>query len=161
MPGLCLSPEALETGANSRQSTEAVLLLLQRLGDKTAARNLAIEAGVKVVPGTSEPVPGVEAAKAFAAEAGYPVMLKAAMGGGGRGMRVVRRYAPLSLPLTPRCRLSWPQSFVVCFDALAYNGPGCCGWSPCHPCTPIATLMPAAAVIAAECLGGGYFLVVG
>lgn len=127
-----------------------LLLLLQRLGDKTAARNLAIEAGVKVVPGTSEPVPGVEAAKAFAAEAGYPVMLKAAMGGGGRGMRVVRRYAPPPLPLTPFCRLSWTPSFGVGFAALPCIGPGRCGWSPCHPCTPVATFMPAAAVIAAE-----------
>lgn len=67
-------------------------MALQRLGDKTAARNLAIEAGVQVVPGTSEPVPDVDAAKEFASQAGYPVMLKAAMGGGGRGMRVVRRY---------------------------------------------------------------------
>jgi pyruvate carboxylase len=67
---------------------------MQKLGDKTEARKLALEAGVKVVPGTSEPVPGVEAAEEFAAEAGYPVMLKAAMGGGGRGMRIVRRSAP-------------------------------------------------------------------
>lgn len=71
-------------------------MVLQRLGDKTAARSLAIEAGVQVVPGTSSPVAGVTEAKAFAAEAGYPVMLKAAMGGGGRGMRVVRRCAPLT-----------------------------------------------------------------
>jgi biotin carboxylase len=67
---------------------------MQQLGDKTEARKLAMAAGVKVVPGTSEPVPDVEAAQAFAAEAGYPVMLKAAMGGGGRGMRVVRRCVP-------------------------------------------------------------------
>ena len=46
-----------------------------------------------VVPGTSEPVPDVAAAQAFAEDAGYPVMLKAAMGGGGRGMRVVKRCA--------------------------------------------------------------------
>lgn len=69
------------------------MLWVQQLGDKTAARKLAIAAGVKVVPGTSEPVPDVEAAQAFASEAGYPVMLKAAMGGGGRGMRVVKRCA--------------------------------------------------------------------
>ena len=64
---------------------------MQQLGDKTAARKLAIAAGVAVVPGTQEPVPDVDAAMEFAREAGFPVMLKAAMGGGGRGMRVVRR----------------------------------------------------------------------
>jgi pyruvate carboxylase len=69
------------------------LLRMQKLGDKTSARKLAEEAGVSVVPGTNDPIPDVEAAQAFAAEAGYPVMLKAAMGGGGRGMRVVKRCA--------------------------------------------------------------------
>lgn len=72
-------------------STVSGCACMQQLGDKTAARKLAIEAGVAVVPGTQEPVPDVEAAQEFAREAGYPVMLKAAMGGGGRGMRVVRR----------------------------------------------------------------------
>lgn len=64
--------------------------VLRECGDKTAARKRAIEAGVPVVPGTDGPVGNVEEARAFVAEAGYPVIIKAAMGGGGRGMRVVR-----------------------------------------------------------------------
>ncbi|MGF1469115.1 MAG: pyruvate carboxylase [Sandaracinaceae bacterium] len=64
---------------------------LRVLGDKTAARRVAVEAGVPTVPGTDGPVADVGAARAFAADAGYPLIVKAAMGGGGRGMRVVRR----------------------------------------------------------------------
>eukprot|EP01025_Chloroclados_australasicus_P027830 TRINITY_DN2754_c0_g1_i6.p1 TRINITY_DN2754_c0_g1~~TRINITY_DN2754_c0_g1_i6.p1 ORF type:complete len:1182 (+),score=199.76 TRINITY_DN2754_c0_g1_i6:462-4007(+) len=63
---------------------------IEAMGDKTAARQIAINAGVPVVPGTNEPLQSVEEAKEFAQQAGYPVILKAAMGGGGRGMRVVK-----------------------------------------------------------------------
>ena len=59
------------------------------MGDKTDARVSAKAAGVPVVPGTDEALATFEEALAFAEEAKYPVMLKAAMGGGGRGMRVV------------------------------------------------------------------------
>src|ERR1700737_564056 len=63
--------------------------LLELLGDKTAARRLAASAGVAVLPGTAEAVKTSAAAHKAADEIGYPVMVKAAMGGGGRGMRVV------------------------------------------------------------------------
>ena len=63
--------------------------LLELLGDKTAARRLAASAGVPVLPGTPEPVKTNAAAHKAADKIGYPVMVKAAMGGGGRGMRVV------------------------------------------------------------------------
>ena len=63
---------------------------MRRLGNKVAARNLAVEAGVPVVPAT-EPLPeDLDAIKAMAAEIGYPIMLKASWGGGGRGMRTIR-----------------------------------------------------------------------
>ena len=62
-------------------------------GDKNAARRLAVEAGVPVVPGTDGPVRSVDEVRAFAAAHGYPVMLKATFGGGGRGVRVVRSEA--------------------------------------------------------------------
>jgi len=65
--------------------------LLELLGDKTAARNLAIQAGIPVIPGTREPVTDFGAAGEIAARIGYPLMIKAAFGGGGRGMRVVER----------------------------------------------------------------------
>jgi len=63
--------------------------LLELLGDKTAARRLASSAGVPVLPGTEKPVKSASEAQKIAKEIGYPVIVKAAMGGGGRGMRVV------------------------------------------------------------------------
>jgi pyruvate carboxylase len=63
---------------------------IEAMGDKTAARRAALACDVPVVPGTNEPLSSADEARAFAAEAGYPVILKAAMGGGGRGMRIVR-----------------------------------------------------------------------
>src|SRR5213082_3260420 len=63
--------------------------LLELLGDKTAARRLATSAGVPVLPGTENPVKSPAEAQKVAREIGYPVIVKAAMGGGGRGMRVV------------------------------------------------------------------------
>lgn len=64
--------------------------ILRVFGDKTQARALAIEHGVPVVPGTPGPIGTVAEARAFSREVGYPVIIKAAHGGGGRGMRVVR-----------------------------------------------------------------------
>lgn len=69
--------------------------LLELLGDKTAARRLAAEAGVPTLPGTQKAVADEKEAKRIAAEIGYPVMVKAAMGGGGRGMRVVLEESQL------------------------------------------------------------------
>ncbi|MBO1041914.1 pyruvate carboxylase [Brucella pituitosa] len=63
---------------------------MRRLGNKVAARNLAIEIGVPVVPAT-DPLPDdIEEVKKLAAKIGYPLMLKASWGGGGRGMRAIR-----------------------------------------------------------------------
>ncbi|MEP2183308.1 biotin carboxylase N-terminal domain-containing protein, partial [Roseibium sp.] len=62
---------------------------MRRLGNKVAARDLAIEAGVPVMPAT-DPLPDdMDEVKRLAAGIGYPVMLKASWGGGGRGMRVI------------------------------------------------------------------------
>jgi acetyl-CoA carboxylase biotin carboxylase subunit len=73
---------------------------IRAMGDKTAARRLAREMGVPTVPGTLDPVAGDAEARQVAAEIGYPVMIKAAMGGGGKGMRLVRR--PEDLPAALR-----------------------------------------------------------
>ena len=67
--------------------------LLELLGDKTAARRLAQKAGIPVVPGTEEPVTNPKKAEKIAAEIGFPLIVKAAFGGGGRGMRVVEKPA--------------------------------------------------------------------
>jgi pyruvate carboxylase len=63
--------------------------LLEMLGDKTEARKLAQRAGVAIVPGTEEPVTNPKTALKLAAQIGFPLIIKAAFGGGGRGMRVV------------------------------------------------------------------------
>ncbi len=60
------------------------------LGDKVSARKVAMAAGVTTVPGTEEPIEHEEEALIFAKNYGYPIIIKAAAGGGGRGMRVAR-----------------------------------------------------------------------
>ncbi|GMM54646.1 pyruvate carboxylase 2 [Maudiozyma humilis] len=64
--------------------------VIDAVGDKVSARNLAAAAQVPVVPGTPGPIETVEEAQQFVETYGYPVIIKAAFGGGGRGMRVVR-----------------------------------------------------------------------
>ncbi len=59
------------------------------MGSKTAARTLAVAHGVPVVPGTTEPLADAKEAGKLAEKFGYPILLKAAAGGGGKGMRVV------------------------------------------------------------------------
>lgn len=64
--------------------------VIDSVGDKVSARNLAIKNNVPVVPGTDGPIETVEEAEDFVKKYGFPVIIKAAFGGGGRGMRVVR-----------------------------------------------------------------------
>ena len=66
------------------------------LGEKTSARRLAARAGVPVALGTMEPIQNEAEARAVAERVGYPVLLKPAAGGGGKGMRVVRAAAELA-----------------------------------------------------------------
>ncbi|KAB2962934.1 MAG: acetyl-CoA carboxylase biotin carboxylase subunit [Thermoanaerobaculia bacterium] len=69
--------------------------VIRRMGDKAAARRTAVEAGVPVLPGSGEPLASLSEARQLAAGVGFPVILKAAAGGGGRGMRIVRSEAEL------------------------------------------------------------------
>lgn len=62
--------------------------VISRMGNKSQAKNTMRQAGVPVVPGTEEPVFTVEEAKKAARQIGYPIMIKASSGGGGKGMRV-------------------------------------------------------------------------
>ena len=62
---------------------------MEAMGDKIAARKRMIAAGVPVVPGTEQPLQSAEEAVRICNEIGYPVMLKASMGGGGKGMRLI------------------------------------------------------------------------
>jgi pyruvate carboxylase len=82
-------PQACERAGITFVGPSATLLEL--LGDKTAARQLAEKAGVPVVPGTKQPVSSPEKASKLAEKIGFPLIIKAAFGGGGRGMRVVEK----------------------------------------------------------------------
>ena len=72
---------------------------IRTMGDKTAARRLARELGIPMVPGTTETVRSLEEARAAAGAIGWPVLAKAAMGGGGKGMRVVQSERELESAL--------------------------------------------------------------
>jgi acetyl/propionyl-CoA carboxylase alpha subunit/acetyl-CoA carboxylase carboxyltransferase component len=84
----CLAEELVFVGP----SPEALALF----GDKVAARELAKREGVPIIPGSGTKLAGAEAAAEIAGELGYPVMLKAAAGGGGRGMRRVDSGAEIA-----------------------------------------------------------------
>ena len=64
--------------------------VIRKLGNKSEARNTMVNAGVPVIPGSKEPVYDVQTGAEIAAEIGYPVIVKAALGGGGKGMRVAQ-----------------------------------------------------------------------
>lgn len=68
---------------------------LDMFGDKVKARTTAIKAELPVIPGTDGPIESYDAAKTFALEAGFPLMIKATSGGGGKGMRIVREESEL------------------------------------------------------------------
>lgn len=85
-----------------REVTEAGLTFIgpppeamEAMGGKISARKLAIEAGVPVVPGTTEPIATSAEALEIALEFGFPIMLKASAGGGGKGMRLVENESEL------------------------------------------------------------------
>jgi acetyl-CoA/propionyl-CoA carboxylase biotin carboxyl carrier protein len=70
--------------------------VITAMGDKLSARAVAAAADCPVVPGTMEPTDDTEVVRAFAGEHGYPVAIKAAFGGGGRGLKVVREERELA-----------------------------------------------------------------
>jgi pyruvate carboxylase len=70
--------------------------VMRKLGDKVSARKVAKQAQVPVVPGTEDAVDSLDEARAFASKFGYPLLIKAAHGGGGRGMRVVHEQDELT-----------------------------------------------------------------
>ena len=65
--------------------------VIQMMGDKVEARRTMAAAGVPILPGSPDPIESADEAKKLAKEIGFPVIIKAAAGGGGRGMRIVRR----------------------------------------------------------------------
>jgi len=83
---------------------------IRLMGEKDRARQAMAEAGLAIIPGTPGVVADEDAAKKAAAEIGYPLMVKAAEGGGGRGMRVVRDSGEL-IPLFQTARAEAEQAF--------------------------------------------------
>ncbi|MBH9398964.1 acetyl-CoA carboxylase biotin carboxylase subunit, partial [Pseudomonas aeruginosa] len=77
---------------------------IRRMGDKAEARRTAMAAGVPVVPGSPGELDDLDVALACAEEVGYPLLVKASAGGGGRGLRIARAAAALrrEFPLAPR-----------------------------------------------------------
>ena len=84
--------------------------VIRMMGEKDRARREMSAAGLPIIPGSPGVVPDEDAAKAIAAEIGYPVMIKAAEGGGGRGMRVVRKAKEL-IPAFQTARAEAEQAF--------------------------------------------------
>ncbi|WP_284901441.1 biotin carboxylase N-terminal domain-containing protein, partial [Burkholderia sp. lyk4-R2A-23] len=97
--------------------------VMRTLGNKVAARNAAIAAGVPVMPATAPLPDDLAACKALAAEVGYPLMLKASWGGGGRGMRVLENERDLEtlLPVARREALAAFGNDEVYFEKLVRN----------------------------------------
>ena len=75
---------------------------IRLMGDKITAKRKAIEIGLPVVPGSDGPITTIEEAAEFAESAGYPILIKAASGGGGRGMKIARTVQEL------------PEALAVC-----------------------------------------------
>ncbi|MBX3298318.1 MAG: acetyl-CoA carboxylase biotin carboxylase subunit [Acidobacteria bacterium] len=69
--------------------------VIAMMGDKVEARRTMTEAGVPILPGSPDPIESAEEAKRLALEIGFPLIIKAAAGGGGRGMRIVRQESEL------------------------------------------------------------------
>jgi acetyl-CoA/propionyl-CoA carboxylase biotin carboxyl carrier protein len=88
---------------------------IEALGDKVQARHIAKQVGAPLAPGTEGPVSGAEEARAFAAEYGLPIAIKAAFGGGGRGLKVARTTEEIA-----------PQFESAVREAVAAFGRGEC-----------------------------------
>lgn len=99
-PGYGFLSESAEFSKRVWEETGAVVVgpgweLLERTGDKLAARRLAESCGIPVLPALQDPTSDVHALRTFASKSGYPIMIKAVDGGGGRGIRLVRTEAEL------------------------------------------------------------------
>ena len=84
--------------------------VIASMGDKIAAKKLAISAGVPTVPGVSEPIVDLQDAISVANQVGYPVLLKPAGGGGGKGMRIVEKEDEMASALQ-LCQQETKKSF--------------------------------------------------
>ncbi|RKX71212.1 acetyl-CoA carboxylase biotin carboxylase subunit [candidate division WOR-3 bacterium] len=99
---ICESHQLIFLGPTSEQ--------IRKMGDKVLAKKTAHDAGVPTIPGSDHPIESITEARRICAEIGYPVMLKAAAGGGGRGMRIVRNENEL-LATYPLARAEAQSAF--------------------------------------------------
>uniref|UniRef100_A0A9J8C7D7 Pyruvate carboxylase n=1 Tax=Cyprinus carpio carpio TaxID=630221 RepID=A0A9J8C7D7_CYPCA len=102
--------------------------VVRKMGDKVEARAIAFSAGVPVVPGTDGPISSLQQAQEFSNSYGFPIIFKAAYGGGGRGMRVVREYEVMS-KISPPSVLSygrgkWRRCRFYLFPQVGYENAG-------------------------------------
>lgn len=86
--------------------------MMERLGDKIQSKIVAAKAGVATIPGVDKPIESEEQAMEFAKKCGFPVMVKAAAGGGGRGMRIVRTEEEL-IPLYRSAKSEAKKAFGI------------------------------------------------
>lgn len=113
-PGYGFLSENIELARRCRE--EGIIFVgpheshLHAFGDKVRARQSAIAAGLPVIPGSDGPLTSYEDAEAFANEHGFPLMVKASMGGGGRGMRVIRTEAEMK-DMIERAKSEAKQAF--------------------------------------------------
>lgn len=92
---------------------------IRDLGDKVTARHIALKAGAPLVPGTKDPVKDADEVIAFADEHGLPVAIKAAFGGGGRGMKVARERLRSPSCTSPRSARRPPRSVAASASSSA------------------------------------------
>jgi len=109
------------------------------LGDKVAARRIAQAVGAPLAPGTDGPVADASEAAAFAAEYGLPIAIKAAFGGGGRGLKVARTADEIEAQFESAVlRGRWRRSAAAnALSSVTWTGPGT--WRPSAWPTPAAT----------------------
>src|SRR5207245_468891 len=93
---------------------------IRAMGDKTEARRRMQAAGVPIVPGTTRPVADHAQARSEAARLGYPVLLKAVAGGGGKGMRLLREVGELE----PAFEAAVSEAATAAAGAVGYLGAG-------------------------------------
>src|SRR5699024_2177350 len=84
------------TDAYDRARSDLTSTHLDMFGDKVKAKAQAIDAGLPIIPGSNGPVSSISEVESFANEHGYPIIIKASLGGGGRGMRIVNHESELT-----------------------------------------------------------------
>jgi pyruvate carboxylase len=107
--------------------------VIDALGDKVTARAIAEEAKVPVIPGTTDPVETEQEALIFAKEFGYPLIIKAALGGGGRGMTIVRNREELVTAIARSRDEAQAAIACTCSSAIARSNAVTKRWSNWRP----------------------------